>query len=152
MPTFWSLFDEQELVCLSFCSRIQRIDEVWVVEVNFIWIDAHDRTLRCLCQLLQTSAINDSYTCHILYAFRSFVENTCHLERFRNISRINMSLLDSISCNVFTRFDSVSIMNWVFSSVNFEPEILESECNVTEFFKSILWKDKWDSTASHTSI
>ncbi len=152
MPTSWSLFDEQGLVCLPSCSRIQRIDEVWVVEVNFIWIDAHDRTLRCLCQLLQTSTINDSYTCHILYAFRLFVGNTCHLERFRNISRTNMSLLGSISCNVFTRFDLVSIMNWVFSPANFEPEILESGCNVTEFFKSILWKDKWGSAASHTSV
>ena len=152
MSTFWSLFNKQELVCLSFCSWIQRIDEVWVVEVNFIWIDAHNRTLRCLCQLFQTLTINDSYTCHILYAFRSFVENTYHLKRFHNISCISMSLLNSISCNVFTRFDFVSIMNWIFSSINFESEFLESECNVIEFFKSISWKDKWDLTASHISI
>jgi len=109
--TFWSLFNKQKLVYLSFCSWIQHINEVWIIKVNFIWIDAYDWILKCLCQLLQTSTINNSYICYILYAFRLFVENTCHLERFHNIFCINILLLNSISCDVFTKFDLMSIMN-----------------------------------------
>ncbi len=131
MPTPCSLSNHYRLVCLPSSSRVQRIDKIWVVEVDLIWVDAYNRTLKSLCQLRQNSTTNGSGTHLIFCAFRPSAGSICPLERLHNKSRNNMSLLDSVRHRFWTKPDPLQVIDRVFSSAYLGPGTFERRYNDT---------------------